>query len=103
MCGRLLEAIGVKIILRTRLSKIVSFADYLDGSGYLDSGWKGSGFLDYWSFYNTPTILLRIHDFVQREHACQVRTTAPGNAKSLFLSTSYVTYSSGCLLGTYLA
>ena len=50
MCGRLLEAIAVKIILRSRLSKIVSFADYLEGSGYLDSGWKGSGFLDYWSF-----------------------------------------------------
>jgi hypothetical protein len=33
-----LGAIALKIILRSRLSKIVPFRDYLEGSGYLDSG-----------------------------------------------------------------
>jgi hypothetical protein len=38
MCAQLLEAIAVKIILRSRPCKIVPFIDYLEGPGYLDSG-----------------------------------------------------------------
>jgi hypothetical protein len=36
--SQLLEAIAVKIILRSGLYKIVPFPDYLEGSGCLDSG-----------------------------------------------------------------